>query len=84
MLIGEPKDGILQVVIFLGNFTLEPIDSLVQSAFHNVNPLITAYSLSSALLQNHPPLCSGLEWLARLEKLNVVVMAEMLMHTVEE
>ena len=45
---------------------------------------LTAHSLSSALPRNHPPLCSGLEWLAQLEKLIVVVMAEMLMHTVEE
>ena len=45
---------------------------------------LIAHSLSSALLQNHPPLCSGLEWLAQLEKLTVVVMVEILMHTVEE
>ena len=40
MLIGEPKDGILQVVNFLGNFILEPIHPLVQSAFHSVNSMI--------------------------------------------
>ena len=40
--------------------------------------------MSSTFLQNHPPLCSGLEWLTKLEKLTVVVMAEMLTHIVEE
>ena len=45
---------------------------------------LTAHSLSSSLPQNHLPLCLGLEWVGQLEKLTVVVMAEMLMHIVEE
>ena len=36
MLIGEPRDGILQVVNFLGNVILEPIYPFVQS----INSLI--------------------------------------------
>ena len=39
MLIDQPRDGILQVAKFLGNFILEHIYSLVHSTFHNINLL---------------------------------------------
>ena len=40
MLTGEPRDGILQIVNFLGNVILEPIYFFVHSVFHNINSLI--------------------------------------------
>ena len=40
LLVGEPGDGVLQVIYFLIKIILEPVYSFVQGSFHLIDPLI--------------------------------------------
>ena len=85
MLISQPRDGIMHVVNFFRQFHFGTHLFTCSKCFPQCQPSnLTAHSPLSALPQSYLPPCSNLEWLAQLEKLTLVMMAEKLKYIVEE